>query len=206
MRTILFNRPPQHTIDTVSKWIHPADPAWDLERAEVERQRLREAAIANLPENATLEEQTKAADAAQNKHPIAVWYTGATRYSLTAKHTVPERLRTAEHPEPAVPITAYMTGTPRCWVIRSLGAVAYREVLSTPSAVFGLTAARHGLVRVEDPDNDEPIEPDRKSPSSPISMEWIDMVDQQDRSILNQLGMAIFSLSEAKGVGDEGKL
>lgn len=194
--------PPQHRIDDPAEWIHPKDPAWDHERVERERVRLVEAALANLPANASAEAKELAEAEAVLKHPVAKWLAGQTHFSTTAKITVPSLLRDGEHTETAVPITEYLTGEPTKWLIRPLGARAYRKAVNASQVEWHVEMVKHGLVRIEQPGED-PIEPERDKAGA-ITEGWLDWLDAQDRHHITRLGAAIFALCQRKG-DDDGK-
>lgn len=188
-----LTRPPQHRIDDPAEWIHPSDPAWDHARVDTEREDL----AAQAKGNGADEDEAKA------RHPLAVYYRCDTRYSLTAPITLPKRLRTTSDAAAGVVTPEdYLTGKPTRWIIRPLGARAWRRVMSADKEIWPIEAVKHGLVRIEQPDED-PIEPDRDSTGA-ITEGWIDWLDAEDRTLISLLGAAIFALTQ-RGNGDEGK-
>jgi hypothetical protein len=188
-----LKRPPQHSIDATAEWIHPSDSAWDHERIDRERDELAEQARANGGDETE----------ALNKHPLAAWYRAENRFSLTAPLTIPERLRTGDNAVGTCTIEDYLTGKPTIWKIKPLGARAWRRLMSADRADWPVEAVKHGLVRIEQPD-EEPIEPARDSKGGIIES-WLDWLDSQDRStLISLLGGGIFALTE-RGNGDEGK-
>lgn len=193
-----LNRPPQYAIDESAdnsvEWILPSDPAWDKDRAEQERQALAEQARGNGADE----------DEAMARHPLAVWYRCETRYSQTAPLTLPERLRKSQSDGVAGTVTVddYLTGKPTIWRLKPLGVRAWRRVMAADQVDWPVEAVKHGLVRIEQPGED-PIDPARDSTGA-ITEGWLDWLHTEDRSLIPQLGAAIFALSQ-RGNGDEGK-
>lgn len=210
-------RPPQHGIDDTVEWILPTDSAWDKDRVEAERAILAgpleaehdelEAKLkaAQDPGEAQelvdrLLEVKKARQAAVARHPVGVWYSCATRYSHDAQLTVPEEIRKDD--KASCTIGDYLTGQPIRFVLRSLGARAFRKVNAADKDAWFIEAVKYGLVRIEQPDQD-PIVPDT-DPSGAIREWWLDWLDRHDRTLIDQLGAAIYGLAR-RGVDDEGK-
>jgi hypothetical protein len=181
--------PPAHSVDDTPTWIAPGDPAWDHLRIDAEREKLGD----NI-----------------SAHPFYIYYSAATRYSLDAKMTVPEILRTTEHPAALASMNDYVLAgkLPTRFELRSVGgrdwAIAQKLLESQGSFEF----ARRGLVRVcdaEGPDGKPiTIDPPRDSDGG-ISEAWLDMVSAGDRQLLQRLGSAVLTLSLNKAAVAEGK-
>ena len=201
-----YNRPPEHDVDETARWISPSDPAWSSRVAD-ERERLAEAAIANLPENASAEDKAKARAEAIAKHPVDVWQSGATRFKPGSLLTVPERLRTGEHPDPVVTIASYLDDAATEFEIRLLGARDYRTLrrdLDDPEKKvhWSIEVVRRGLARVHH--GDQTIEPDRE-PSGLLTDRAIDWLDGHSPALIEELALAIW-LFKLRGGDAEGKL
>jgi len=201
-------RPPQHAIDDKHVYIDPVDPAWDLVRIQAEKDRLVEAALALLPLTASETDKRKAKREAEAKHPVEVWYLARTRFSLEARILVPEKLRTGEHPESAVPITDYMIGDPTEFVIRPLSARAQnrlRPAMRSQDPNWTIEAAAFGLMAINQPDGSGPGALPRGSDGLVVES-VIDDINNSDRLRLSQIGAAVYWLTQAMASGDQGKL
>jgi hypothetical protein len=196
-------KPPQNSIDDHAEWIYQVDPAWDHERVKAEKATLVDLAVKALgkePENAAVDAAAAEAIAA---HPVEVWYTGADRYSHMAALTVPEALRTEEHPDSTAVIGDYLTATPTTFVIRPMTANHYREVVGIDDVLWSVEAARRGLVRIDgvpQPDSEETVTLEPTKKNGLITSHWIDEIDKQDRRLLLNLSQAIYLLSQGVGV------
>ncbi len=181
--------PPAHSVDDVPTWIAPGDPAWDHLRIDAEREKLGE----NV-----------------NGHPFYTYYSAGTRYSLEAKMTVPEVLRTEEKPATLVTMDDYILPgkQPTRFELRCLGgrdwAIAHKLLDTQGTFEF----VRRGLVRVcdaEGPDGKPiTIDPPRDSDGG-IAEAWLDMVSAGDRQLLQRLGSAVLTLSLNRAAVAEGK-
>ena len=169
--------PPSYSVDDPPQWIHRSDPAWDLERFKREREQLgdREA-----------------------EHPLLVYYSGSTRFSLTAPVTVPEPIR-GDGPATAPP-SAWLIGDPTIFEIKSLGALDW-SISMTVIDKMDYELVRRGLVAVQNIDLE--LTRDRAGLVSP---EWLDTVSRADRRLIESLAAAIYRLSSSEGAGAEGKL
>jgi len=168
--------PPPYSVDDKPQWVHRSDPAWDLERFEREREILGER---------------------EGLHPLLVYYSGATRFSLTAKITVPAEIR-GDGPVSAAP-TDWLTGDPTIFEIKSVSALDW-SIANTTIEKLDYELVRRGLVAVENIDVE--LTRDR---AGLVSAEWLDTVSRADRGIIESLGAAIYRLSSSERTSVEGK-
>jgi hypothetical protein len=180
--------PPAHSIDDVPTWIAGTDPAWDIALIKAHRELLGEKNLA--------------------AHPVEIYYSGATRYSLEAKITMPDVLRGPDGPA-AVTVEHYLlTGKrPTLFELRQLGARDWAIARRVVEEQGFLEFARRGLVRVRDAvgEDGQPstITPPRNSDG--ILDAWVDDVSKADRNLLGALGMAVHNLSQNEVAVAEGK-
>lgn len=188
-------RPPQHTIDDESVFISKRDPAWDFERLEEEKTRLGEAAIANMPlAEQTQQGKAKAWEAAVVKHPVERWYACESRYSLKAKMTVPERLRSGKHLNTAATILDYWTDRqiPTQFVIKSLGArtrIKVSGMIATDQGDWIFKVVEDGLVEIRQ--GAETIDVSDTEAT-------FDMLDAADNRLIQDLAVAIWRITHAE--------
>lgn len=189
MLKLNITRPPQQSPNDAAQWVARGD-CWDHDRINAEKALLDDA----------------------DRHPVEQWYAGVTRWSLhpDAVITVPEELRTDEHPEPAVPVTAYLSGKPTAFEIRMLPAELWREALVVPRHMLALSLVKHGLVQITGIDDGKggstTVKPDRDGDGA-ITSEWLDAFDvASHREIIEPLGGVIFDLAQGKAGDAEGKL
>lgn len=95
-------RPPTHEIDSLGEYVDLTDPAWDLERVDDERRRM------------------KSAGEDPDEHPVTRYVSGSSRVSLDATSIVLGETRCARE---------YFTkGSPTIWRLRRLKRRSYRAV------------------------------------------------------------------------------
>ena len=118
--------PATHRIDAPIIYIHPLDDAWDRERIEAERETLR-GALATALESST-DPKRRAAIACDMRHPVDVYYSGATRYDLDA----PLKLWTSATEKPQ-PVTArgYLRGPATEFTLRRLDSARWSVFSAT---------------------------------------------------------------------------
>lgn len=233
-------RPPRHAHDRPALWISSSDPAWDNDRIEAERLllmqslKVHEAARAyaqvtpdardlnlqqqldhaadsrsNTPARAQL---LAVAKQAQDQHPVSRWLMCETRFDLDAKMTVPERLRTAEHPETALPIRDYLLAEPTTFELRPLGARMYRRIapqMTGGQTSWMLDAAKHGLVAIHNAwvEDGKPCDfPLERDADGSVSERSIDALHEQDKLLPLNIGAAVSMLTHFVESGVEGKL
>jgi len=172
-----INRPPAHSIDDKPQWIHRSDPAWDLDRFKLEREALGER---------------------EAEHPLLVYYSGATRFSLTAEITVPEPIR-GDGPASASP-SAWLIEQPTIFELKSVGALDWAIANANPEKM-DWELARRGIVAVTNIDMDL----ERDPLTGLVASHWLDALSQADRRIIDQLGGAIYRLSRSERASAEGK-
>jgi hypothetical protein len=170
-------------------WIAGDDPAWDDPRYKAEQ--------------ATLGANVAA-------HPVHVYYSGATRFSLEAMITVPEAIR-GDGP-PSVKISHYWLpdARPTRFELCSVGALDWDFAFAAKVGAADSWAefARRGLVRIHDAEGDDGkptlIEPARGRDKL-ITDQWLNEVSRADRQLLAALGSAVFSISKGEVAEAEGK-
>lgn len=179
--------PPAHSVDDVPTWICGTDPAWDFERIKADR--------AKLGDNIAA-------------HPVEVYYSGSTRYSLEAKITMPEVLRGPDGPA-LVTVEHYLLPgkRPTRFEMRQLGARDWAIASRALEEQGCLEFAKRGLVRVCDMlgDDGKPstVTPPRNDDG--VLDEWLNAVSRSDRHLLGALGIAVLNLSKNEVAGAEGK-
>lgn len=194
-------RPPQHGIDDPVEWVSPLD-CWDNDRIKREQDAQIAAEVARLPPlpadasaemKADREKETAALDkAVRGRHPVTVYFTGSTRYSLDADTPALDGGHVAPRD--------YLTGPATVFEIRSLGHAEYRRADKADDDFE--TFARLGLVKVSHGGTTYTIE---RGPDG-VSGPWLDALDRASRGLLFQLGMAVFRLCQQGSVNvSEGK-
>jgi hypothetical protein len=180
--------PPAHSVDDIPTWIAGTDPAWNIDLIKAHRELLGEKNIA--------------------AHPVEVYYSGSTRFSLDAKITMPEVLRGADGPH-TVTVEHYLLPgkRPTLFEMAQLGARDWAIARRVVEEQGFLEFARRGLVRVRDAVGEDgkpaTITPPRNSDG--ILDEWLDDVSKADRNLLGALGMAVHNLSQNEVAVAEGK-
>lgn len=66
----MLKRPPQHRVDAEIVYVHPLDPAWDSARLDAE-----------------CEEMDAAEPGGSKAHPVLIYWSGASRFDLEARHS-----------------------------------------------------------------------------------------------------------------------
>jgi hypothetical protein len=181
------NTPPAHSVDDVPTYIAGDDPAWNMPLVKADREKLGENLAA---------------------HPVEVYYSGATRYSLEAKITMPEVLRSPDGPD-AVTVEHYMLPgkRPTRFEMRVVGARDWALASRAIDQQGFLEFARRGLVRVCDAEgeggNPATVTPPRNEDG--VLDSWLDPVSQGNRGLLGGLGLAVYMLSKNEVAVVEGK-
>lgn len=197
---LTLSLPPQHSIDDRSHWIAQSDPAWDHDRISAEAGKLADYARKTAAGKSD-DEIAAAVTRAEASHPLALYYSGATRFSLDAPMTIPLPLRLSAAEDAVTTIRDYLIGVPTVFDLAPLGARAYREYVATlRQPGYWIPAIQHGLISIRDPD----IELERDQ-SGRITERQIDRIDRADRSILSHVAAAVLLLSHWQGQRDEGK-
>lgn len=73
--------PATHRADAKATYIHPLDDAWDTPRIKAERKAI---ALRNVELAVGLDDEAKGRIIRAHRHPVDVYYAGATRYDLDA--------------------------------------------------------------------------------------------------------------------------
>lgn len=179
--------PPSHSVDDVPTWICGTDPAWDMAKIKADREKIGDNLAA---------------------HPVEIYYSGATRYSLDAKITMPDVLRGHDGPA-TVTVEHYMLPgkRPTRFEMRALGARDWAIASRDLEAVGFLEFAKRGLVRVCDVagEDGKPTTIVPPSDADGVADAWLDAVSRSDRHLLGGLGVAVFNLSKNEVAVAEGK-
>ena len=174
--------PPQHAPDDPPTWISPSDTAWDTERIKAEK--------------ATLGEE------AADQHPVEIYYSGATRFSLKAEIVAPEQIGGP------VKITDYIIGKPTRFEIRRLdargsrrmsGLIIKEQKTDIATGEWQFVAIKRGVVAVRNPDMEL-----KRDDDGHLGQGFVDMLDQQGGLVLS-LASAISSLTFRATEAAEGK-
>jgi hypothetical protein len=186
MLRIDLTAPPAHAIDDPPYWIWTRD-AWDIDRivAEIE-----------------------ALGADGDAHPFRIYYSGSTRYSLTAKLTVPEAIR-GDGPA-TVTVEHYLRKgeTPTRFELR---AVEGRDWAIAETAIPKMgyyEFARRGLVRVCDvpgEDGQPTTLRAQRADDGGIPDAWLAAISRANKDLIDDLGHAIYRLSKNEVAVAEGK-
>ncbi len=186
MLRITPTQPPSYPVDDIPTWIWASD-SWDIERIVAE--------LEKLGPNG-------------NAHPFRVYYSGATRYSLTAQMTVPEAIR-GDGPATVTVLHYLRKGeTPTRFELRMVEGRDWAVAETAMSTVGYYEFARRGLVRVCDvpgadgvPTTVRPIRGD----DGAIQDWWLASISREHKSILDDLGHAVYRLSQNGVAVAEGK-
>ncbi len=181
------SRPPAHSVDDVPTWMWSQDPALDVERIIAERDKL---------------------GAATDSHPAVIYWSGATRFSLTAEMTVPEAIR-GDGPA-TVTIGHYIKAgsTATMFELRSLAGREYAAASVAVATIGHYEFARRGLVRVLGIPNENGGPIDVKPPrdgSDAVREDWFDSMSRSQRALADALGKAVYTLSQNEVARAEGK-
>jgi hypothetical protein len=188
MLRITPNTPPSHSVDDVPTWIAGDDPAWDMELVKADR--------AKLGDNAAA-------------HPVEVYYSGSTRYSLTAQITMPEVLRSPDGPT-TVAVEHYIRKDkkPTRFEMHTVGARDWAFAVRMIDSHGFFEFARRGLDRVLDAEGPDgkpaTVTPPRTEDG--VADAWLDALSQSNRALLDNLGFAVYKLSKNEVAVAEGKL
>jgi hypothetical protein len=182
----LTRTPPAHGIDDKPMWIAGDDPAWDVERIEAERAKL-----------------GKNVDA----HPVNVYYSGKTRFSLDAKISLPRALCIDDAPMVCTIESYFKPGAaPTLFELRALGSRDEAIARVALNAAGFYEYARRGLGAVTGVEDDkgrpQTLDLPRDRDGS-VSEKWFD--DLADRSLIAAIGWAVYTLTQNEVVVDEGK-
>jgi hypothetical protein len=187
MLRITHTSPPAHSVDDTPMWIWVQDPAIDVARIIAEREKL---------------------GAATDSHPAVIYWSGATRFSLTAEMTVPEAIR-GDGPA-TVTFEHYLkpNTTATTFELRSVGGREYAAATTAMASVGYYEFARRGLMRVAGVpgENGEPttVKPTRGMDGA-ILDSWFDDMSRAHRELLDAVGRAVYTLSQNEVASVEGK-
>lgn len=175
---------PVHSVEDKAEWIHPLDPAIDNDRVARDRKVI----------------------GTDVDHPILTpYYSCSTRYSLTARATLPEALRTPDGPETASVLDYITPGKrPTRFEIRPVAdSRDWILCINDPASEFEF--ARLGLVAIHDAAGDDgkptKIDPPR-DPDGNVARAWLSALDGDTT---RRLGLAVRQLSRNEVVFAEGK-
>jgi hypothetical protein len=210
---MLTLRPPGESIDDAREWISPSDPAWNGARTRAEQKHLGDLAVLEIDASADLTDaeletlKAKARHAAEMTHPVAVWYEGGSKFSHDATITVPDALRTDEHPAAAVAIGEYLSGVPTIFELKSLGIRDHRAAMaisiSDPEERWHVSMVRRGLVRIKMGDAAGTVLDAPRGDDGLVEWGWIDWLSKYDRELINPLAWGVYKVSQ--GTGERGK-
>lgn len=178
--------PPAYPVDDVPTWIWASD-AWDITRIVAE--------IEKLGTNG-------------DAHPFRIYYSGATRYSLTATMTVPEAIR-GDGPA-TVTVEHYLRKgeTPTRFELRVVEGRDWATAETATDKVGYYEFARRGLVRMCGVPGADGQPADIRPPrgeDGAIPDAWMAAISRADKALLDDLGFAVYRLSNSKVTGAEGK-
>lgn len=160
----MLNRPPRHRADAVPVYVDVGDGAWDWKRVEDDRNRM-------------------LADGGDpDMHPVTCYFSGESRYDLTARYNVCGELKSA---------TDYLD-LPQAWqfVLRRLSPKQFFRVKSmwTASAdEAALLAAEIGLERIDGPEA-----PRLRFVGEHLSEANVAELFEVDPGLLTRVGQAVF--------------
>jgi hypothetical protein len=179
--------PPAHSVDDVPTWMWSHDHALDIERIIAEREKLGDDT---------------------DSHPAVVYWSGKTRFSLTAEMTVPEAIR-GDGPA-TVTIESYIKpgATATMFELRSLIGRDYAAASVAVATVGHYEFARRGLLRLlgVPSENGDPadIKPPRDATGA-IREDWFSNMSRAHPDLLDALGKAVYTLSQNEVARAEGK-
>lgn len=125
----MIRRPPQHAVDAAPTFIAPTDDAWDDERIKRERAAMK-------------------AEGDKARHPVAVYYSGESRYDLDAPVTIGGQVATPREylREGCTPTVFHLRRDANVALRRAQALAVITDPRAREAAIWDLV--RHGVAKV----------------------------------------------------------